>query len=106
MFNLFKSAPKSYEDLDGKSFKANYQAASNAVLLDVRTASEFASGTIPGARNLDVSLLQKAINTLDKDKEYYVFCRSGNRSGMACQLLSEMGFRTYNLAGGIGAWPR
>jgi rhodanese-related sulfurtransferase len=108
MFNLFKSAPKSYEDLDGKSFQTNYQAASNAVLLDVRTASEFASGTIPGAMNLDVNSreFQKAINTLDKDKEYYVFCRSGNRSGMACQLLSEKGFRTYNLAGGIGAWPR
>ncbi|WP_207509913.1 rhodanese-like domain-containing protein [Telluribacter humicola] len=108
MFNLFKSAPKSYEDLDGKSFQANYQAASNAELLDVRTASEFASGTIPGAMNLDVNSreFQKAINTLDKDKEYYVFCRSGNRSGMACQLLSEKGFRTYNLAGGIGAWPR
>lgn len=108
MFNLFKSANKAYKDLDGKSFRTNYQAASNAELLDVCTANEFASGTIPGARNLDVHSreFQKAISTLDKDKGYYVFCRSGNRSGLACQMLSKQGFRAYNLAGGIGAWSK
>ncbi|MDX5420555.1 MAG: rhodanese-like domain-containing protein, partial [Hymenobacteraceae bacterium] len=48
---------------------------------------------------------QNALGSLDKDKEYFVFCRSGNRSGSACELMSAQGFKCYNLAGGIGAWP-
>lgn len=108
MFNIFKSAPKNYPDLDGKTFKTKFQATPKAELLDVRTAGEFASGTIPGARNLDItsSQFQAALQTLDKDKAYFVFCRSGNRSGSACQVLAEKGFQAYNLAGGVGAWPR
>jgi rhodanese-related sulfurtransferase len=107
MFDFFKSTSKSYENLDGQTFKANFQNAPKAQLLDVRTAGEFAAGTIPGARNLDVTTgqLQAALNTLDKAKEYFVFCRSGNRSGSACQLMSRQGFKAYNLAGGIGFWP-
>jgi rhodanese-related sulfurtransferase len=108
MFDFFKSAPKNYENLDGTTFKNKVKDNSNAVLLDVRTAGEYASGTISGAENLDVSSaeFQKALNTLDKSKEYFVFCRSGNRSGSACSLLADQGFKAYNLAGGIGAWPR
>ncbi|WP_162426651.1 rhodanese-like domain-containing protein [Pontibacter pudoricolor] len=108
MFNIFKSAPKNYEDLDGTTFKTKYNNTTKAELLDVRTASEFASGTIPGARNLDVTSpqFQQALKTLDKDKEYFVFCRSGNRSGSACDLMTAQGFKAYNLSGGLGAWPR
>lgn len=108
MFNIFKSAPKNYENLDGQTFKSNYQNSPKAELLDVRTAGEFAAGTIKGARNLDVTSgqFQAALKTLDKDKAYFVFCRSGNRSGSACDILTSQGFKAYNLAGGIGAWPR
>lgn len=108
MFNIFKSAPKNYEDLDGTTFKKKFQKSPKAVLLDVRTAGEFSSGTIKGAKNLDVTsaLFRSALQTLDKDKEYFVFCRSGNRSGSACQMLSDQGFKAYNLIGGVGAWPR
>ena len=108
MFNFFKTAPKNYEDLDGNTFKAKYQQSPKAELLDVRTAGEFAGGTIKGARNLDVTSpqFQAALQTLDKNKEYYVFCRSGNRSGSACDLMTAQGLKAYNLAGGIGAWPR
>ena len=108
MFNIFGSKPKKYEDLDGTTFKTKYTNAPKAELLDVRTAGEFASGTIPGAKNLDVTSpqFQSALHTLDKDKEYFVFCRSGNRSGSACDLLIAHGFKAYNLSGGVGAWPR
>jgi rhodanese-related sulfurtransferase len=107
MFNFFKSAPGHYENLDGQTFKTKFQGTAKAELLDVRTAGEFASGTIPGARNLDITTgkLPAALNTLDKDKEYFVFCRSGNRSGSACQLMTQQGFKVYNLAAGIGTWP-
>ncbi|MBK0401832.1 rhodanese-like domain-containing protein [Adhaeribacter sp. BT258] len=108
MLNIFKTIPKNYEDLDGNAFKAKYTNASKAELLDVRTADEFKGGTIPGSRNLDIMTgeLQAALGMLDKDKEYFVFCRSGNRSGSACKLMAEQGLKVYNLAGGVGAWPR
>lgn len=108
MLNLFNSGPKNYEDLDGKNFKEKFGQNKNAELLDVRTAGEFASGSIPGARNLDVTSgqLQNALPDLDKSKEYFLFCRSGARSGSACQLMSDKGYKVYNLQGGIGSWPR
>ncbi|GHA81555.1 rhodanese-like domain-containing protein [Pontibacter akesuensis] len=108
MFNIFGSKPKNYENLDGTTFRTRYQSAAKAELLDVRTADEFAGGSIKGAKNLDVSSsqFQQALKTMDKDKEYFVFCRSGNRSGSACDIMSKEGFKAHNLAGGIGAWPR
>ena|SRR5688572_13620248 len=108
MFNIFKTAPKAYQHLDGKTFKENFNKASKAELIDVRTAEEFAGGSIKGARNLDIMTgqLQASLASLDKDKEYFVFCRSGNRSASACKLMAGQGFKVYNLVGGIGAWPR
>jgi rhodanese-related sulfurtransferase len=108
MFNFFQSTPKNYENLNGNTFKLKYENAPKATLLDVRTAAEFASGTLPTATNLDVTpnQFQQALATLDKDTEYFVFCRSGNRSGSACDLMTAHGFKAYNLAGGISAWPR
>jgi rhodanese-related sulfurtransferase len=105
MFGTFFK--KAYEDLNGTQFKHNFENTPGAVLLDVRTPSEFISGTIPNAVNIDIMSddFQSKIANLDKSKTYFVFCRSGNRSGQACSIMSKLGFKTYNLAGGIGAWP-
>jgi rhodanese-related sulfurtransferase len=108
MFNIFKSAPKHYQDLDGKTFKATFQQYPDVQLLAVRTPGEFASATLPGERNLDVtsSQVQAALNSLDKNTAYYVCCHSSTRSGAACRMPAEQGFKAYNRAGGIGAWPQ
>ncbi len=105
MFGTFFK--KAYEDLNGTQFKQNFENTAGAVLLDVRTPGEFMSGTIPNAVNIDIMSydFQSKIANLDKDKTYFVFCRSGNRSGQACSVMSDLGLKTYNLAGGIGAWP-
>ena len=107
MFDFLKSTfAKSYEDLSGSEFRKKFEATKNAVLLDVRTAGEFSSGTIKGAKNIDFMAadFSKKIEQLDKSKEYFLFCRSGNRSGRACEIMSSNGFKSYNLAGGISAW--
>lgn len=108
MFNLFSTGTKLYSSLNGNEFKAEYTKSNQPVLLDVRTAGEFAGGTISGARNIDVMSpdFQKKISALDKNKEYFVFCRSGGRSAQACGIMAEQGFKVYNLKGGVGAWPR
>jgi rhodanese-related sulfurtransferase len=107
MLDLFSSQTKAYKNHNGKEFKAAYQNADNAVLLDVRTDDEFASGTIKGAKNLDIMSprFSSEIDKLDKRAEYFVFCRSGNRSAQACSIMVKRGLKAHNLAGGIGAWP-
>ena len=95
--------------LAGHPFKAAYQQAPNkAVLLDVRTPGEFSSGSIKGALNIDImsSNFAQKVEKLDKDATYFIFCRSGNRSGQACKMMHKMGFDVRNLAGGIGSYPR
>ena len=78
------------------------------VVLDVRTEEEFESGYIPNAKNIDLRMgpgFIEQINTLDKNKPYYVYCRSGARSAQAVQLMRDLGFNeTYNLLGGILEW--
>ena len=62
-----------------------------SVILDVRTEEEFESGYIKGALNMDIrggADFLASIESLDKSKSYFVYCRSGARSGQACQLMS------------------
>lgn len=79
-----------------------------SVILDVRTEEEFESGYIKGALNMDIRGgpdFLASIESLDKSKSYFLYCRSGARSGQACQLMSQMGFSAlYNLDGGVLAW--
>ena len=81
---------------------------SGSIILDVRTEEEFESGYIAGAKNLDIrggADFISSIEELDKSKAYFVYCRSGARSGQACQLMEQMGFeQVYNLEGGVLAW--
>ena len=79
-----------------------------AVVLDVRTEDEFESGHIPNALNIDLHMgpgFIDEVNALDKNKSYYVYCRSGARSALAVQVMRDLGFsETYNLIGGILEW--
>ena len=95
-----------YENLDSRTFEQKFNEHPNAVLLDVRTAAEFRRERIPTAINIDVTSggFQTKIATLDKTKTYFVYCRSGGRSGQACSLMSKEGLIVYNLSGGISNW--
>lgn len=66
----------------------------DAVVIDVRTASEFASGHLEGAILLDVSNgdLAAALPSLDREVPYFVHCRSGSRSAQAVALMRDAGF--------------
>jgi rhodanese-related sulfurtransferase len=109
MFTFLKSLfAKNYDDLRGEAFKRQFSSTSGAVLLDVRTPSEFASGKIRGALNVDVmsATFGTRIAALDKQKTYFVYCRSGSRSAQACKYMAAQGYKVYNLAGGMSAWPK
>ena len=82
------------------------QTEENYVILDVRTAQEFASGHIPGA----VLLPNETISTEDipllpdKDQLILVYCRSGNRSKQAAEKLAQLGYTNIVEFGGINSW--
>lgn len=97
-----------YDNLPGNLLKKEFQANKNAVLLDVRTAMEVRSGALPGAVHIDIMSPSFAakIAALDRGKTYFIYCRSGNRSAQACQIMHRQGFDVRNLMGGISAWPR
>lgn len=76
------------------------------VLIDVREEKELGDGSINGAKHISLGNLATRISELGaKDKPVLVYCRSGNRSGIACTQLTKEGFTdVYNLAGGIMSW--
>jgi len=73
-------------------------------MIDVREADEVATGIIPGAEHIPLGLVEFKYQDLDKNKEYVIICRSGGRSGKACQFLEEQGFDVTNMSGGMLEW--
>ena len=95
-------------DLSQEEWVEHLNTDDNAYILDVRTPTEVSEGYIPNASNIDIYLGQQflaELKKLDKSKNYYVYCRSGNRSRQACALMNSLGIEiAYNLVGGIVAW--
>lgn len=96
------------EDLTQEEWASQLESDANAVILDVRTDAEVADGIIPNAIHIDIHKGQGFIDeleALDKTKNYYVYCRSGNRSRQACAIMENLGFNNaYNLLGGMLEW--
>ncbi len=89
----------------GGDFMSTYKSAENVVLVDVRTASEYSEGHIEGAQNVDFydpAFIEK-MKALGTDKDFFIYCRSGNRSGQALQALAQAGITAQHLEGGIGS---
>lgn len=91
-------------NLEPKLFQ---EKSTNGIILDVRTPEEVAAGKIPGSMAIDFYQEDFAtkVGELPKDKEIYVYCAVGARSGQAADLLVQQGFtKVYHLSGGIRAW--
>ena len=87
------SSSEGVSDLGAGEFITQSQA-DGVVLIDVRTPEEFNEGHIAGALNIDVqsSSFDSEIASLDKSVTYALYCRSGNRSGIAAGKMSDAGF--------------
>lgn len=87
--------------------EAKQAIGQGALVIDVRTADEFAGGHIPSAQNINISdpPFAEHLRALDKEATYVVNCQSGGRSSRAVSLMDELGFKNaHNLTGGIIAW--
>ena len=79
------------------------------VILDVRTPEEFAQGHLSGALNVNLMApdFERRLGALDRGKTYLVYCRTGNRSTKAIQIMGRLGFRSvYHMSEGIVGWQK
>ncbi len=77
------------------------------MIIDVRTPREYAAGHLPGAQlmNLFDPDFQQKLQQLDREKNYLVYCRSGNRSRQAISIMEKLGFKkVYHMYQGFMAW--
>lgn len=75
-----------------------------AILIDVRTPSEFNQGKIPNAINLNYysSTFKNQVAQLDTSKIAFIYCKSGGRSAKAAKVFIQSGFKkVYDLKGGF-----
>jgi phage shock protein E len=98
-----------YQKLSGQIFKEKLAAATDPIVLDVRTPAEVAEGTLPNATVIDFfdDNFKEQLEKLDHTKPVFVYCKAGGRSGQAMSMMKEMGFsEVYDLIGGYSAFPK
>jgi Rhodanese-related sulfurtransferase len=85
----------------------NQSPPPDAVVVDVRTPSEYMAGHIPGAKLVPIEELEGRINEVPRDvKTLFVVCQGGTRSAAACEILSKSGFTNLvNIYDGTASWP-
>jgi rhodanese-related sulfurtransferase len=80
--------------------------AAGAVIVDVRTPEEFATGAYPHAVNIPVQALARRMGELPRDTPIVVYCASGMRSASAAAALARAGFADVVNGGGLRSMPR
>jgi len=76
------------------------------LLLDVRMASEFAAGNVPGAVNIPVDVLRERLGELDRERPIIAYCQLGMRGYLATRILLQNGFKVRNLSGGYTTYTQ
>lgn len=73
------------------------------IVIDVRTPEEFASGHLQGAVNIDIQSpdFMAKVSELDPAADYFIYCRTGNRSGQAISQMANMGFSSMINGGSV-----
>lgn len=110
---LMRLSKKDFEELlkapmlhDVTLDEAKDMVKNGAVLLDVRLESEHKAGSIKGSQNIPLFMLRLKAETLDSAKRYICYCETGRRSSAAAFLMSERGFDSCVLRGGLQAIPQ
>ncbi|MCC0567114.1 sulfurtransferase TusA family protein [Brevibacillus borstelensis] len=109
---LRKSSPNEVKEestfpytISHEELQAKIDANEQLTILDVREPAEYAFNRIPGAKSIPLGELEERLKELNPNDEIHVVCRTGSRSGMACQLLAEKGFsKVKNVLPGMSGW--
>lgn len=95
-----------FQDIAVSDLAKEIKKYPNSVILDVRTPEEVEEGNVKGSINVDYKAdnFEVELKKLDRDKVYFVYCRSGRRSSNALKKMQELGFtKAYNVLGGYNA---
>ncbi|AWI11503.1 rhodanese-like domain-containing protein [Compostibacillus humi] len=92
------------KEITAKELEKKLSKGEQVNIIDVREDEEVATGKIPGAKHIPLGQIPKRLNELNKNEHYYIVCRSGGRSGSACQYLIENGYNVTNMVGGMLDW--
>ncbi len=104
-FVMLRPATSAGKKLSPADYQSQFATSNTPYLLvDVRTADEFATGHIHGAVNIPLDTLETQLNGIPQTQPVVLYCHSGNRSGKAAQLLSNAGYKQIYDLGGINAW--
>ena len=97
----------SYEQITQEEAKQIMDTTNGYIFLDTRTQEEYDQSHIPGALLIPhTEIADRAADELpDKDQVILVYCRSGNRSKQASEVLAELGYTNVKEFGGINTWP-
>jgi len=77
------------------------------LVIDVRSAEEYAAGHVPGAVNIPYDQVASRLSEIPKDKEVVLYCRSGRRSGLAAETLEANGYKDLQLLqGDMPGWEK
>jgi rhodanese-related sulfurtransferase len=100
------SLPSNFNAVRVDDLVAELSASNDIMLVDVRTADEYAEGFIEGAVNIPLHELTQQLSLLpDLDQNIVVYCGSGHRSALAMTALNLLGYHnTRSLIGGFGMW--
>lgn len=93
-----------YEEISVDELAGKLDGDSAAVLIDVRQPDEYAAGHVPGARLVPLGTVPDRLEELRGLGPLLVICRSGGRSGQACEFLTAQGVTATNIRGGTVAW--
>ena len=93
-----------YKEITTTEVQELLNKGENISLIDVREAHELARGKIPGVKHIPLNEVQLRMSELDKNQEHIIVCRSGNRSGVACNILAAHGYNVANMIGGMLDW--
>ena len=102
-----KGKVNTVETVDAETFGNMIKEDENGVLIDVRTPMENKMLRIPNSLLIDIAgpFFIPELDKLDRNKNYYLYCRSGNRSFHAGNQMLKMGFKNVcHLQPGIIGW--
>lgn len=101
---LFDFLKKKYKTLSPEQAKAAQDAG--AMLVDVREVGEYRAGHAPGAKLISLSVLDRRLSEIPKEREILVICQSGMRSSQGAGILANAGYQVSNVSGGMALWQR
>lgn len=100
-----REATKHPHVADLEELRRKIDGEEKITILDVREPAEYAFGHIPGAKSIPLGELEERFDELNRDDHIYVICRTGNRSDMAAQMLTQKGFKKVkNTVPGMAEW--